>query len=1011
MAWIPVPNVVGLLSWMVEMCSSKMWKHCTSDLKCRTESLPSLLVQPPQRFLPELAGVEEEESEARLHYWGAILLLSPPMMAVICESMRLCFYCAKHLHGKLAKGSTSSTGYRQLELKEDERNDLESPMIATEPNHPFKGPHTMFIIPLMVYHLTCAGVVTLAIFKGWLLSDGGGLAWELWVVWQQLCLWNLFLQNLVRCTTLDSHALKASTCTTVLAYTAPFASEMADTMKDWVVTGLCILHAKTWIGFLIGAAIAGVEVSAIAMGWITLRKFSYSFVFLLALYIALFVVRFHLWVLIFGSIGGASLLFLMDLFNRSRWWGIVTGCDWRQLLPYIVAISFGLPICYMLITDRLRQIDSVLVNFSEETFWWLADGGLLAIVSIYVILHAHILVIRSEDCAQDLRKTYRAILELPLKPTNPGGEACCAWIGRRFTNLCVDFLSSARLLIAWSEDIPQGVIGVALVLRYAGPNGIGFAGISAIISTSKGVLIPILQRLVLEYRKSQVARGLDDILGTQQKAFLEKFLATSPVSHERIRLQVEEPLRTMSSDLLKRLNVDLVAEMQKMRHKWLADGGEMIRCEVVASYLNQGVSTTNLFDLGHMTGHCKNAGFSAGQCKEVAGFSAQKCKEAGFSPSDCKEAGFSYSECKDADFSIQECIEAGFTPMQCKEAGFVAKQCKEAGFSARDFKDAGFSAVQCKIVGFEETLCQEAGYTAEEWNREPTARDFKDAGFSAKECNKEYFTAKECKEAGFSMYAIGEEFRAEQLRKAGFFAKDFKDAGANGYWLKKRGFSAKECKEAGLSAMECWEAGFNPLDFKDAGFSAMQCKIVGFEVAWCKEADYSVEELACEPTAQDYKDAGMSAKECREAGFSPEQCKEVGYSAKECKEAGCSAKECKDAGFSAVQCRIVGFEVRMCQEAGYSTEELTREPTAQDYKTEGCFSECREIGGFSAKQAKDAGFSLKEIELAGYSFKEAGNAGFSAIQLTYFGMMTSQYGKNGLARDRHSRNKSSCLTM
>ena len=243
-------------------------KHCTSDLKCRTESLPSLLVQPPQRFLPELAGVEEEESEARLHYWGAILLLpsgtrghfkgclvhlcscvsslklpdvsdmtwgttllllmsccqfnteptvvfrslvpfvqarlSPPMMAVICESMRLCFYCAKHLHGKLAKGSTSSTGYRQLELKEDERNDLESPMIATEPNHPFKGPHTMFIIPLMVYHLTCAGVVTLAIFKGWLLSDGGGLAWELWVVWQQLCLWNLFLQNLVRCTTLDA---------------------------------------------------------------------------------------------------------------------------------------------------------------------------------------------------------------------------------------------------------------------------------------------------------------------------------------------------------------------------------------------------------------------------------------------------------------------------------------------------------------------------------------------------------------------------------------------------------------------------------------------------------------------------------------------------------------------------------------------------------------------------------------------------------------------------------------
>ena len=29
----------------------------------------------------------------------------------------------------------------------------------------------------------------------------------------------------------------------MLLYTVPFLSELADTMKDWVVTGICFLHA------------------------------------------------------------------------------------------------------------------------------------------------------------------------------------------------------------------------------------------------------------------------------------------------------------------------------------------------------------------------------------------------------------------------------------------------------------------------------------------------------------------------------------------------------------------------------------------------------------------------------------------------------------------------------------------------------------------------------------------------------------------------------------------------
>lgn len=47
-------------------------------------------------------------------------------------------------------------------------------------------------------------------------------------------------------TSKDSNALEVSTAKTVLLYTASFLSEPADTMKDWVVTGICLLYA-TWI--------------------------------------------------------------------------------------------------------------------------------------------------------------------------------------------------------------------------------------------------------------------------------------------------------------------------------------------------------------------------------------------------------------------------------------------------------------------------------------------------------------------------------------------------------------------------------------------------------------------------------------------------------------------------------------------------------------------------------------------------------------------------------------------
>ena len=681
-----------------------------------------------------------------------------------------------------------------------------------------------------------------------------------------------------------------------------------------------------------------------------------------ALYAVILVTRLHLWVFIPGAILFAT----------------ITGGSAAGVICCII------PICYILITDHLHQIDSLCVSFSEEAFRWCADGGLLAVVSIFVIIHSHIQVNQIEDTARDLRKTYRAILELPLKPTNPDGETCCEWMERRVTNLCVDFLSSARLLIAWSEDIPQGVIGVALVLRYAGPNGIGFAGISAIISISKGILIPGLQRAVLSHRTAAVQRGLDAIVREEKKrAMIEKrFQGTTPVGDSRVRFLVEGLLREESSDLLKRLNVgesDLFQAIRNRRESWLQESCEEIRNLVVADYLKQGVSAKDLFDLGHMTGNCKESGFSARECKDIAGFSVQQCRVAGFTPADCLEAGFSTNDCKDEGFSAAECKEAGFSPKQCKGAGFSAKECKEADFSAKEFKDAGFPAIQCRVVGFEVKVCQEAGYPTEELSREPTAQDYKDAGFSAEECRNEGFSATACKTAGFSLKEIIKAgFSPEQARDAGFSANQFREAGAVRACKDAR-FSAKECKEAGFSLNDIAKAGFSPEQARDAGFSAGQFKEaeqVGslkdarFSAQELKEAGFSVQELYdlrfsekqlidAGFSASQFKEAGADAKWLRDRGLSIKDCKGAGFSAKECKDANFSVKELKDAGFPAIQCKIVGFEVRMCQEAGYSTEELSREPTAQDYKDAGLSAkECKEVANFSAKACKELGFSL-----------------------------------------------------
>lgn len=140
--------------------------------------------------------------------------LSPPLMAATCEAVRFCFLLAK-THGIMLGLFGEPILYKSLEDTSEtidvEESELESQRIPGIPSaqstHSFKGADTVecFKKWIIFYHVLCAGIVFCAIWNGWIsLQNCGDFAWELWFLWQQLCLWNLFAQNLIRCIMLDA---------------------------------------------------------------------------------------------------------------------------------------------------------------------------------------------------------------------------------------------------------------------------------------------------------------------------------------------------------------------------------------------------------------------------------------------------------------------------------------------------------------------------------------------------------------------------------------------------------------------------------------------------------------------------------------------------------------------------------------------------------------------------------------------------------------------------------------
>ena len=413
------------------------------------------------------------------------------------------------------------------------------------------------------------------------------------------------------------------------------------------------------------------------------------------------------------------------------------------------------------------QIGAFYISCSEAALPMLTDGGLLAVLFLYIIWRAILVASTHEETSERFWRSYQGILGLPLRKLRDPSKTPLDEMKKTTYRLFVAIIGSqSALLLAWTSTWPQGILCLVLMCRYTGQESL--AGFLAIRNLSFGLYILSLHPVIGNFRRSWLYGRLESpvllqealVFGAERAPRMLKRLlieASETVLQEFLAGEPDEILAQDRNEWLK--NLEDSQKIEEFRHSLLN------------GYLDRGLPCKVLYNSGHMIGKCQLAGFTAAQCKEIGGFTAKQCKDAGFSAQQCKDAGFSAEECKDAGFSCGDCYAARFSAKQCKDAAFTAEECRTVGFSARDCYDAGFPLAE---AGFSAKTCKEAGWTA---------NLCKDLAFSAKECKDAGFSVQQCKEAGFMTRA---------LKEAGFNARELKDAGYTVQQLLEAGFDRKE---------------------------------------------------------------------------------------------------------------------------------------------------------------------------------------------------------------------------
>ncbi|CAE7883134.1 unnamed protein product [Symbiodinium sp. KB8] len=734
----PVPNVPGLLGYSI---------------------VKSTMVEPPYLVLPSfhrLKDMGDHERAVRDAYWESFLLLGPLLMCALCEAVRvLTLYC------RAARSS-----YTRILLAQEEGSAGPVDQSASSERILWCGCG----LSLIAYHLLCIGLVAVSVSGDW-ISFNQGLAWELWAIWQHTCLWALFIQNLCRCCMASNEALQQSTVKTVLLYTMPFVSEVFDTMKDWIMAGVCWtlysydevdkLDGLIWGLVIVGAdlcvqccADSGISVSGSIRVWpplFTMKAFYAMLccavlVVLLVLFggvIGIVVVYYSFLLFPFWPLAGCCVLirhlrvnnpecliiiganaFLCILFIGP--FGLLLAwirgdeplsdfCDFWEGWAYMMRDSWG-PLNQFLYKLSLFDYMGHACGMLQVYKFWVSSSC-LCVLAVYVIIYSYILVCRHAESALDIQKTYLGIWSLPPRAPQPLNTSLCEKAKITATNFFVDFLSTGRLLIAWAEDWPQGFIGILILIKMEGKGTAQFLWTSAAISLAKGVLIPAGQAAVVEAKRLEVQHGLDDLRTSDaRRKFAQSLESRGQWSRSQLPGALQDVLRECVDDLMASRNVrrdrDAYAPLFDLGSKWVQStcSDESYINEVEVAYVQLLCPRTLTLARVRELGYAK-------VCR-MAGFSLEECLKAGLTAAECREAGFTAADWKSGGLSIYDCKAGGYVAKDCKEAGFTAHECRKAGFNTHECHAAGFPPPSGQVQGLELlTLAvpSETGLTDAQW--------------------------------------------------------------------------------------------------------------------------------------------------------------------------------------------------------------------------------------------------------------------------------------------------------
>jgi len=265
------------------------------------------------------------------------------------------------------------------------------------------------------------------------------------------------------------------------------------------------------------------------------------------------------------------------------------------------------------------------------------DGGFLFIASFYVMIISNVVVMSHPGCAQELRRTYSCVLAIPMtKPEQPLNY-WVDWLSLELSLIAGDLLSSVKLLLAWAEDLPQGIIGFALTACAAqGAHGLGFAALSAMVSLVKGCLIPTGQGC-LAARLAYVLRNKLDVWKPPDFTTAELLGLPRQDIQDSLQLSLSPSLRkhaeSVIADMGLRRDLDLhepvFAAIEKWSEQKVADELKKVSAESVAALKRQGAGLQEVFANGYSLEAARGGGFTLSACLE-AGFGLQDCLRAGF---------------------------------------------------------------------------------------------------------------------------------------------------------------------------------------------------------------------------------------------------------------------------------------------------------------------------------------------------------------------------------------------